>query len=500
MKLIKIRMDYVIPVFIYILVFYSLQLNIYHTFRNLGTDLGIFTQAFWDTIHRNGLFYNNIEWQLHNGVKTHFGVHNSPILFLLLPAYYLNPKPQTLLFLQTLAIGLSAYPLYMLAKLLLKTEKWAALFTLLYLFNPALHGINLYDFHAVPFAIPFIFLTAYFIEKERWKAAFVSSLFVLSVREDAGLAVLSLGTFYLLKDSPLFSRCPYLVLFRPDKRQKFYLFLIFIAIIWMLLSIKFVIPHFASRGYEYTELYRTFCPVYIPRKILFFLIVNLSMGMLIFLKPKYFLLLTFIPWIEMLASCRWEMFVIGTQYPYMVVPLSFIGILYITRNMPPKTALKITSAGIIIGIISSILLTPALPILSLHSPLPIIFWGHKEMTPHYELLDNITETLENSEYRILTQNDIFPHLANSNGTYLIWVDIYRNLHNPDYLTKTLSIDIILIDSKLERYHTSVRPQLLAYFREAGYIKVIQIDSIQVYVRKDLKNDQKLRELLGTIMP
>ncbi len=486
MKSSGIRSDYIIftIIFVYISIFYSLQLNLYHTFRSLGTDLGIFTQAFWNTIHGNGVFYNNIEWQLHDGVKTHFGVHNSPILFLLLPAYYLVPKPQTLLFLQTLVIALSAYPLYMLARVLLKTERWAVLFTFLYIFNPALHGINLYDFHAVPFAIPFIFLTAYYIEKKQLKMAFLSSLFILSVKEDAGLAVLSLGLFYLLKDNSLFSSFTYRML---DKYQKFYLFLISIAIIWIFLSIKFIIPHFAQRGYEYTKLYETFCPTYIPKKTLFFLSVNLSMGMLLFLRPKYFLLLTFIPWIEMLASCRWEMFVIGTQYPYMVIPLSFIGILYAVQNLPPKIASKITPVGVTIGLVTSLLLTPALPILSTHSSLPISFWGYEEVTPHYEVLNDITKTLEKSKYRILTQNDIFPHLANNNGTYFIWIDIYKNLHNPNYLTKTLSIDIILLDSKLERYHTSVRPQLLKYFKKAGYVKIVEADGIQIYVREDIKN-------------
>lgn len=478
-------------VMLYVPIFFFLQLNIYHTFRSLGTDLGIFTQAFWNTIHGKGIFYNNIEWQLHGGVKTHFGVHNSPILFLLLPAYYLFPRPQTLLFLQTLAIGASAYTFYVLAKTLLRTEKWAAIFAFLYLLNPALHGINLYDFHAVPFAMPFIFLTAYFIEEERWKSALVSSLFVLSVKEDAGLAVLSLGLFYLLKGDSVFSSSPY------RSRQKFYLLLISLAVIWLLLSIKLVIPHFARGGYEYAKLYRASCPAYIPQKILFFLIVNLSMGMLAFLRPRYFLLLAFVPWMEMLASCRWEMFVIGTHYPYMVLPLSFIGILYAVRELPPGAFSRIAATGIAVGMVSSILLTPALPLLSLHSPLPITFWGHEEITPHHRLLEEITGRLEKSNYRILTQNDIFPHLADNEGTYFIWIDLYRNLHNPGYLTETLSIDIILLDSKLERYHTSVRPQLLEYFKEAGYVRIVEIDGIQIYVRKDLERDKNLLALLRT---
>ncbi|GAB6102163.1 DUF2079 domain-containing protein [Thermococcus atlanticus] len=473
---------------LYIMIFFFLQLNIYHTFRSLGTDLGIFTQAFWNTIHGNGIFYNNIEWQLHHGVQTHFGVHNSPILFLLLPAYYLFPRPQTLLFLQTLVIGLSAYPLYLLAREVLRRERMAVLMALLYLFNPALHGINLYDFHAVPFAMPFIFLTAYFMEKENLKAAFISVLLVLSVKEDAGLAVLSLGLFYLLKDGSIFSR---------STCRKFCLFMISVSLIWILLSIKLVIPHFAPAGYEYTGLYGKSCSGHAYQKILFFLLVNLSWGMLTFLRPKYYLLLAALPWAEMLASCRWEMFVIGTHYPYMVVPLSFISIIYALRDLRPRAVSRIASAGMIIGLLSSAALTPALPFLSLHSNLPVVYWGYEKVTPHHRLLGEITGRLEKSNYRILTQNDIFPHLANNAGTYFIWIDLYRNLHNPGYLTETLSIDIILLDSKLERYNTSVRPQLLRYFKEAGYLRIIETDGIQIYVRKDLELDKNLRTLLHT---
>ena len=500
MRFFQSRINYLVfgMIAVYIIVFYSLQLNIYYTFRSLGTDLGIFMQALWNTIHGNGIFYNNIEWQLHHGVRTHFGVHNSPVLFLLLPAYYLAPKAQTLFFLQTTAIGLSAYPLYMLARRVLKNQKVAVLLVALYLFNPALHGINLYDFHAVPFAMPFIFLTAYFIEEKNWKAAFISSVLILSVKEDAGLAVLSLAMFYLLKDANLLSPDTYRALLSPSPQQKILLLLGLTALLWILMSIKVVIPHFAPAGYEYTGLYRNACLNYLFRKLLFFLLVNISMGMLALLKPKHFLLLTALPWMELLASCRWEMFVIGTHYPYMILPLSFIAIIYTLREIQPEAFLKITGIAITLGIVSSLLLTPALPALSLQPGLPVVFWGHEEIAPHHRMLLRITEKLGKSNYNILTQNDIFPHLANNKGTYFIGIDLYRNLHNPEYLTETLSIDIILLDSKLDRYYTSVRPQLLEMFHESGYVKIAEIDGIQIFARKGLKKDKNLQALLSTL--
>ena len=93
-----------------------------------GFDLAIYNQAMFNTI--NGKLMG-LSIHPHN----YFGDHFEPILFLLTPLYVFFAHPLTLIIAQTLAIALSAWAVYLIAKLKL-SHNWSFLLTLAWLLNP----------------------------------------------------------------------------------------------------------------------------------------------------------------------------------------------------------------------------------------------------------------------------------------------------------------------------------------------------------------------------
>jgi uncharacterized membrane protein len=128
----------------------------YLTFHTNAWDIGILQQALWTASHQGKLLYYTAElpW---NTSGSFLGTHWSPILFLIVPVYAVWPGAFTLMLIQCLILGASAYPLYGLA--VRRVSPWIALLLAsLYLASPPLLGGLLYDFHVESF-IPLTALT-----------------------------------------------------------------------------------------------------------------------------------------------------------------------------------------------------------------------------------------------------------------------------------------------------------------------------------------------------
>jgi uncharacterized membrane protein len=156
-------------------------------------DLAVFEQAFW-TAARGELFYSSLE-----GDISHFGRHFSPFFYLLLPVYLLHQQPETLLVLQSAALGLGAVPLYLIARRRLASSPAALGLAALYLLSPMLHDINLVnEFHELAFVIPLLLLAFWAVETARWRVYGVAVVLALTVKEDVALTTAALGLYVAL--------------------------------------------------------------------------------------------------------------------------------------------------------------------------------------------------------------------------------------------------------------------------------------------------------------
>jgi len=179
-------------ILLYIAVFSGICLWKYGIFAYDGLDLAIYNQVFWNTAHGR-LF----EMSIHP--HSYLGDHAELLLLPLSLIYALLPNPRTLLVLQTIALAAAAYPIWLIAKratsnLSPKCQTLIPLLmALLWLLNPLVHNINLFEFHLLPFAlIPLLF--AYLAYEDGKKTRFILlALLSMLVREDVALVIAGFG-------------------------------------------------------------------------------------------------------------------------------------------------------------------------------------------------------------------------------------------------------------------------------------------------------------------
>jgi uncharacterized membrane protein len=179
----------------YFVTFAALSIARHLSYHSRGYDMGVFDQIFWNTIHGRPF-----ESTLAQGIASphsFLGDHFSPILWTLVPFYYAYPHPETLLVLQTLALTLAAWPIFLLARMKLGPGHALVWLIAYFLFVPLAH-INLEDFHEIAFApLPLAF-ALYFLESGK-SALFVGSLLAsFLVKEEVALVGLAFGLYALL--------------------------------------------------------------------------------------------------------------------------------------------------------------------------------------------------------------------------------------------------------------------------------------------------------------
>ena len=113
------------------------------SFHTGAFDIGIFDQGVWLLSRFHDPFVTVRGLNL-------FADHSSFILLLVVPLYWLWDSPVVLLVTQTLAIGLAAIPLYLLARDLLGSAWLGVAVAGVFLLNPAIQWTNRRTFTRIP--------------------------------------------------------------------------------------------------------------------------------------------------------------------------------------------------------------------------------------------------------------------------------------------------------------------------------------------------------------
>lgn len=305
----------------------------YKLHGDYGYDLEVFSESLDSTLSGRSFFFNMKEWQ-EFGAWSHFGAHNSPILFLLLPVYALYPSVYSLLVIQALAVAFASIILFELAREVLNDERKAFTVSLAYLLNPLTHGLIRYEFHPCVLGVPFMFLFAYYMARENIKKAFIAALFVLSVKEDAGLFLIAYAIFEVLKKHGFKVK----EWFSERRAIGFGV----LGAVWILTSIFVVIPQFNIHGvYPYFGLYQTTSAGYFIIALVKLFVAFLSVAF-IPVRPRYSLPVVLL-WLENAFSTRLSQVIIGFQYDYIMVPMLFIVLIYALREQ--RTTIKLLLAS-----------------------------------------------------------------------------------------------------------------------------------------------------------
>lgn len=222
-------------ILIYIVVFSYLSILRHHSFSS-NYDLANMTQTVWNSAY--GDFFS-LTGPSEN--VSRFSIHADLILILFLPIYLIWEKASSLLIIQSIALGLAALPVYFLSfKLFSSIENInknlvkiiSLVFSIVFLLNPGMQWTNMYDFHGVAFAIPFLLCTFYFAYIKNWRWFWLFTVLALLTKEHVGFTVFMYG----------------LTIAFVFKQFKMGFLAAGIGLIWSLLMFFVVIPYFSSSG------------------------------------------------------------------------------------------------------------------------------------------------------------------------------------------------------------------------------------------------------------
>jgi uncharacterized membrane protein len=232
-----------ILILLYVITFGTLSVLRHETFDTSVFDLGNADQAVWNTTQGRILHFTT---QPRVG-ESRLGMHVEPILILVALLYFVYPSPKTLLILQTLAIGLSAWPVFLLARRRLGSPWAGVAFVAAYLLWPGLESANLFEFHAVALAPFFLLWAFYFLElaiherheigegqeRRHWALFAFFLLLALSTKEDISLLTVMLGLYVALV----------------RRRVRAGAIIAAVGLAWFIGAVEVVIPYF-RRGRE----------------------------------------------------------------------------------------------------------------------------------------------------------------------------------------------------------------------------------------------------------
>ncbi len=158
-------------------VFATLAVRRDHALWSATVDLGIFKEALWSTLHGRVMYSPTVGYSF-------LGEHFSPVLFLLVPLYALSPTSGCLLVVQTAAVSLAAWPVYLLGRDLGLRRGTATVLVAAMLFSPPLHTALLYDFHMDLLAAPAMAWLVLALHRRHFGHALVAVALLVSVKED----------------------------------------------------------------------------------------------------------------------------------------------------------------------------------------------------------------------------------------------------------------------------------------------------------------------------
>ncbi|MEC4982579.1 MAG: DUF2079 domain-containing protein [Oscillatoria sp. PMC 1068.18] len=189
--------------------FFLLTLTIsLHRYYSLysNTDHGIFNQVFWNSSHGN-FFQSSLSSSLSTNVQHNnqlptvyyqrLGQHFTPALLLFVPIYAIFPSPATLNVLQVILLTAAGLVLYFLAREYLQPNL-AARVTISYYAANAIIGPSLGNFFDLCQIPLYVFSLLLAKEKRCWWLFWLLVILSLTVREDTGVILFSLGIYWIL--------------------------------------------------------------------------------------------------------------------------------------------------------------------------------------------------------------------------------------------------------------------------------------------------------------
>lgn len=201
-----------------------------HNFR-YGFDLSFYEQAVWNTAHGRFLQVSATDFS-----SSLLGTDAILILALMTPFYIIVPSFYTLLFLETLVVGLSALPVYWLARERLKSRWAGLLLATAYLLIPSVSNGNLYEWRERLMAMGFLLFAFYFYQRGNFKIFMLFAALAMCCRPENGLVLAMLALYGFLNG------------YQKKFGWRYILGPLVMGLVWFLVVVEIVIPGSSSSG------------------------------------------------------------------------------------------------------------------------------------------------------------------------------------------------------------------------------------------------------------
>ena len=397
----------------YFALFATLSLLRYQNFRCAGVDIAIFDQVLWLMSRFKGVTSSIRGMNL-------FGDHFAPVLFLLVPLYWIKGSVTALLLLQTAALALGALPLYLLARDRL-ASRWVALAVAgAYLSYPALQHMNLFDFHPEVLALCFLLFAVLALERRRFAWLYVLCLGAVICKEDMALAVFVLGL---------------LTYFKYDRRAG--RIITAGAALYFLVAVFLLIPRLGPEGFQYSSRLsnfgntpleaaknmvlhpgRTFDILATRQNLRYVFDMLVPVAFLCLLSPAFLLpaLPAFL--INMISDFAGQ-HTIHFQYTAAIIPFVFVALVFSLKKVQNWTEGAFRQR-FVMGALAFVLVACALAGAFYLGPSPVAeTWtlAKYKSDPHVEVIRDGLSVIP-AEARVSAQIYLLPHLSEREKIYM----------------------------------------------------------------------------------
>jgi|GEM_PF-1398882 len=477
------------------IVLYNIIINLLffirlYTYKSGAFDLGVFMQSLYSTLNGR-FFYEAPDFEMY-GVNNFFGVHVSPIMFLMIPVYYLYPSWLSLTVFQSIIVSSSSIYVYKISKHILKNDKLSLFISLIYLFNPLTITANLYDFHLESFIPLFYTSMFYYNITKRYKLLAISTALLLLVIEATYLITFFFALYVLINS------------FRKNEKltRSMKIIVLFLLFTPLLLILPGVFSSIYGHPLKLSQYYTNIATFFlgsgifynIVPKIVFWLEVLACFGFLPLLS--LFELIPIIPYFLVSTLSAYQpYYTVGWQYSFYLIPILITSTIYSIEKMRKiKGSLRIYIPLMSLFII---LLNPvAINLQSQGSFVPpsggySISLDFSNAISNMYYINNILKEIPNNAV-IISSQSLFPFIANNLNSYTMLYIInpyqlknyYQSLpRSPQYLLINPNDfnPSYLDDISVNNYSTVAEEGDILLLKEGYYGKVLYFSPYSVYL-------------------
>lgn len=415
-------------------------------FKTGAFDLGVFSQALWSTL--NGKLFYETPDMFGNPMGSFLGIHFSPILFLLVPLYYVFPAPETLLIFQSFILAVTALPIYWLMRDETGNRTFAIILVATYLLYPPLHCVNCFDFHVEAFLPLFLLLSSYFFAKNKFIPCITVAFLAMLTIDVASAFTALMGISWILMTLIKRGSSPNNIRARLICAASLTtLSMVVFVVAWKVIALfgpqpftPGTISWFPHLGSSVNEIiFSLFNPQRLLSALSYDSISKAIYWILLFAPLAFFPLLsplTLLPvllWFGVsIITDRRAFYHLGWHLPAFIIPFLFTALVYGVKYLSSR---RINVMRLLLILLAFTLFNAAFTSPLNQSIQGLEYFGaaydRPVLTEHESLLHNILSLIP-SNASIFTQNNLFPHLSHRFEAY-VW------------LPPNTTVDYILID-------------------------------------------------------